>query len=256
MQSDQRTSFAIKIASYHLAVNFVVAGLVAVLVFAVWYPQPYRQMLGGLALFSLVAAIDLVCGPVLTAVLANPKKSKREMLIDIVLVTIIQLSALAYGLHMVAIARPVAVVFEVDRFTVVSAVDVLQDSLAKAAKPFGRLPWFGPERISIRPAQSTMEKDLDLNLSLQGIEPSMRADRWMPDSAESRVPIQQKMKPVSLLQKRYPHDKELAATIQKSGLPENLLYYLPFTSYNNREWTVLLDKQAEFKGFVPLDSFF
>ena len=256
MQTNPRTSFAIKIAGYHLAVNIVVAGLMALLVFFIWYPQPYRQMLGGFTLFALVTGVDVVCGPVLTAVLANPKKSKREMLTEIALVAIIQLSALVYGMYTVAIARPVAVVFEVDRFTVVSAVDIHQDSLAKASKPFNSLPWLGPERISIRPAQSTMEKDLDLNLSLQGIEPSMRADRWMPDSAESRVPIQQKMKPVSLLQKRYPHDKELAATIKKSGLPENMLYYLPFTSYNNREWTVLLDKQAEFKGFVPLDSFF
>ena len=99
--ANPRIRFAAKVAGCHLSINIVVAALVAILVFYGWYPYPYQQMLGGLGLFALVAGIDVVCGPVLTAVLANPKKSTREMLVDIALVAIIQVSALvlraAYG---------------------------------------------------------------------------------------------------------------------------------------------------------------
>ena len=63
------------------------------------------------------------------------------------------------------------------------------------------------------------------------------------------------MQPLSRLQQHYPQNVELAAAIQKSGMAPDRLYYLPFTSYNNKEWTVLLDEQADFKGFVPLDAF-
>ena len=63
------------------------------------------------------------------------------------------------------------------------------------------------------------------------------------------------MQPITRLQSYYPQNTELIAAIQESGLPAEQLFYLPFTSYNNKEWTVLLDKQAEFKGFVPLDAF-
>lgn len=255
MLSNPRIRFAVKVAGCHLAINVVVAALVAILVFYIWYPYPYQQMLGGLGLFALVAGIDVVCGPVLTAVLANPKKSTREMLVDIALVAIIQISALVYGLHTVAIARPVAVVFEVDRFVVVSAVDIHQESLNKAAAPFNRLPWFGQERVAIRPVRNAAEKDLDLTFSLQGIEPSMRPDRWEADSNQTRESIRQKMQPLSRLQQHYPQNAELAAAVQKSGMAPDKLYYLPFTSYNNKEWTVLLDEQADFKGFVPLDAF-
>ncbi|OAM17224.1 fimb protein [Eikenella corrodens] len=255
MLLNQRARFAAKLAGCHLIINIIVAVLVAILVFYIWYPYPYRQMLGGLGLFSLVIGIDVVCGPVLTAVLANPKKSTREMLVDIALVAIIQISALVYGLHTVAIARPVAVVFEVDRFVVVSSVDIHQESLAKAVTPFNRLPWFGPERVAIRQAHDAAEKDSDLTLSLQGIEPSMRPERWEADSSKTREAIRQRMQPVSQLQQYYPQNIELTAAIQKSGIPTEKLYFLPFTSHNNKEWAVLLDERADFKGFVPVDAF-
>ena len=245
-----RIRFAAKVAGCHFAINIVVAVLVAILVFYVWYPYPYRQMLGGLGLFALVTGIDVVCGPVLTAILANPKKSNQEML-----VAVIQLSALVYGLHTVAIARPVAVVFEVDRFVVVSAVDVHRESLAKANAPFNRLPWFGQERVAIRPAHDVAEENLDLTLSLQGVEPSMRPERWEADSSKTREAIRQGMRPVSQLQQHYPQNIELTAAIQKSGISAEKLYFLPFTSYNDKEWTVLLDEKADFKGFVPVDAF-
>ena len=163
MLANPRIRFATKIASCHFVINIFVAIAVAVLVFYVWYPYPYRQMLGGVGLFALIVGIDAVCGPVLTAVLANPKKSRREMLVDIVLVAIIQLSALVYGLHTVAVARPVAVAFEVDRFVVVSSVDIHQESLAKAAAPFNRLPWFGPERVAIA-RHMTLQKKIQISL--------------------------------------------------------------------------------------------
>lgn len=255
MVVNSRLKFAMKIAAYHLAINIVMALLVAILVFYVWYPYPYQQMLGGLGLFVLVTGIDVVCGPLLTSVLANPKKSTREVTVDIGLVALIQISALVYGLHTVAIARPVAVVFEVDRFVVVSAVDIHQESLNKAATPFNHLPWIGIERVAIRQAKNAEEADLDLEFSLQGIEPSMRPDRWEAENDKTREAIQQKMQPITRLQSYYPQNKELIAAIQESGLPAEQLFYLPFTSYNNKEWTVLLDKQAEFKGFVPLDAF-
>lgn len=255
MLTSSRIRFAAKVAGCHFAINIVVAVLMAILVFYVWYPYPYRQMLGGLGLFALVIGIDVVCGPVLTAILANPKKSNREMLVDITLVAVIQLSALVYGLHTVAIARPVTVVFEVDRFVVVSAVDVHQESLARANAPFNRLPWFGQERVAIRPARDAAERNLDLTLSLQGVEPSMRPERWEADSSKTREAIRQRMQPASRLQQYYPQNIELTAAIQKSGIPTEKLYFLPFTSHNDKEWAVLLDESADFKGFVPVDAF-
>ena len=63
------------------------------------------------------------------------------------------------------------------------------------------------------------------------------------------------MRPVAELEKRYPGHPALAQAISKSGLPSADLYYLPFTSQENKDWTVLLDKNTDFKAFAPLDAF-
>lgn len=252
----ERIHFAGKLAGYHMVVNLMVAVLVAGVIFGIWYPYPYRQMLGGLGLFFLVTSIDVVCGPILTAILASPTKTTRAVIVDVGLVVLIQISALAYGLHTVFIARPVAVMFEADRFVVVSAIDVNQESLARAAAPFNRLSWVGVDRVAIRPARNTAESNMDLDFSLKGIEPSARPDRWEADNEKARAAVRQKMQPLLRLQQHYPHNAELENAVQKSGLPANKLYYLPFTSVENKGWTVLLDEQANFKGFVPLDAFF
>ena len=107
-QTPSRWRFALKNAGWHLVVSLILAGLAALLVFAVWYPYPYSELTGGLNLYTLVVSVDIVCGPLLTLILASPKKKLRERITDFSLVGIIQLAALVYGLHSVSLARPVA----------------------------------------------------------------------------------------------------------------------------------------------------
>jgi hypothetical protein len=57
--------------------------LAALLVFGIWYPSPWRQLLGVAGVFGLVVGVDLVCGPLLTLVLASPKKSRKERWVDL-----------------------------------------------------------------------------------------------------------------------------------------------------------------------------
>ncbi len=55
-----------------------------------------------------------------------------------------QLAALGYGLHTVYIARPMAMVFEVERFRLVTANNVLVEELPKALPEFRELSLTGP----------------------------------------------------------------------------------------------------------------
>ena len=92
------------------------ASVAALLVLWVWYPYPYGLLSGGRHLFLLLMGVDVVCGPLLTLVLFNPTKPRRELLTDMALVVCIQLAALAYGLYTAQEARPLFLVHEVDRF--------------------------------------------------------------------------------------------------------------------------------------------
>ena len=148
----------LKAASIHAGLSLLVAAGAAALVFWVWYPYPYREISGGRELFTLVVAVDVVLGPLLTFSIFNRSKPRRELRRDLAVVVMLQLAGLAYGLHAVALARPVHLAWELDRMRVIHAVDVPQELLEHAPDGLKSLPWTGPTPVAVRPFRSTARK--------------------------------------------------------------------------------------------------
>lgn len=251
-----RSRAALKAASIHLLVSLAVALLTASVVFFLWYPYPYREIAGGRELFFWVVTVDVVCGPLLTAVIFNPKKSRRELSLDLGLVGVIQLVALFYGLNTVAIARPVYLVYEVDRFQVVTAADILEGQLKPEKGGLHRLPWSGPRVIGVREPKDSDERLHSLELSLQGIEPSARPD-WWQDYALSRQRVLKRAQPLSSLRSKRPQELAIIDhAVRAIGAEEESLAWLPMTSSKSTAWVVLVDKRTtEVRGFAPVDGF-
>jgi hypothetical protein len=76
-----------------------------------WFPEPYFTSSGGLQGISLVAAVDLVLGPLLTFIVFNKAKRRNLMIMDLSFIISIQMIALIWGIHTVYTQRPVAIVF-------------------------------------------------------------------------------------------------------------------------------------------------
>lgn len=167
LHSSSRFRFALKNAAWHLLISLILTGLAALLVFGVWYPDPYAELTGGLALYKLVISVDIVCGPLLTLILASPSKKLKERIIDFSLIGMIQLAALIYGLYSVSLARPVVAAFETDRINVVTAAEIDVNDLSHAPKDLQDLPWFGVRRVGLREATSLDEANQSLDLSLK-----------------------------------------------------------------------------------------
>lgn len=121
---------ALAATAIHLLLSAAVALVCAVVVFALWYPPPFDELAKGRQLFLLVVAVDVVCGPLLTLIVFNPRKPRAELRRDLSVVVALQLAALTYGLVNVANARPIWLAFEGDRFRVVSVPDVNRRQLA------------------------------------------------------------------------------------------------------------------------------
>ena len=169
---------------------------------------------------------------------------------DFTLIFTIQLTALLYGLHTVSLARPVAVMFEKDRFVVVTAAQIPEQ---EADAP---LSWSGAKRVYLPVPNTTEEKNRDIDLMMKGIEANSLPSRWQPDNPAVRAKITAVMQPVSLLNKTYPQQQEMIAkAVNQSGLPAEQLGFLPFTNDRNRDWVVLLNRNADFVGYLPLDGF-
>lgn len=106
----------------HLLISSFVVSIVLVLIFYFWYPQPYFEANGAWRVLRILIGVDLVLGPLLTLVLF--KKGKKGLIFDLCFVAAIQLTALTYGIYVIYGERPYYLVFAVDRFELVSKVEI------------------------------------------------------------------------------------------------------------------------------------
>jgi hypothetical protein len=245
----------LRASGIHLAISVAIGLVAAAVVFLVWYPYPYREISGGRELFAILVAVDVVIGPAITFGIFNRKKSARELAIDVSVVALLQLAALGYGMWTVAVARPVHLVFEVERLRVVHAIDVPDELLGREPAGIEALPWTGPTLLAVRPFRDAQEQMDATMAALGGIALSARPDLWEPyDRARPR--ILQAAKPVAQLRNRPGINAvELDAQLRRTGRDPAQLAYLPVVS-RKYFWTALIDPvTADVVGFLPLDSF-
>ena len=254
---NQRLISALRAGFLHLLLSLGVAFFVAGLVFLVWYPWPFSELVGGRGLFFILVGVDVVCGPLLTLILWNPKNPRREVCIDIGLVVTIQAVALVYGLHTVVQARPVHLVFEVDRLRLITAAEIAPEDLPLAPPHLRTLPWTGPTLIGVRPPRDSEEKLRSINLSIAGLEPSLRPG-WWQDYALNKDEVLGRARSIDVLYEARPQQRlQIEAAIRDAQRPESDLCWLPLTSARNMEWVVFLDRVTALPlAYAHVDGFF
>lgn len=242
-------------AGWHLLISAVIAALAAALVFGLWYPGAFRHMAGGQGLFLLVVSVDVVLGPLLTFAVFNLKKGWPHLRRDLAVIGLLQLSALVYGLHTVYVVRPVALVFEVDRFSVVSAVDVHEPELPQARPEYRSLPLTGPWRLSIRSAEAGAEKTDALMMALEkGVDMGQRPLFWVAYEPAREAALKA-ARPVKLLLDRYPaRAAEFGAALGKHGVTAEVARFMPVMARG--DWVAILDAKGDIATFLPADGFF
>lgn len=100
----------LKASAIHLGISAVVFIGILYLILVAWYPGVFFEAEGGWSGIKLMAAVDLVLGPSLTLIIFNHTKAKKEIVLDLSLIAIIQISALIWGGLQVYSERPVALV--------------------------------------------------------------------------------------------------------------------------------------------------
>ncbi len=241
-------------ASIHLGISSLIALLAAGVVFLLWYPWPYRIISGGQSLFLLVVSVDVVMGPMLTLVVFNPSKNHRSLVRDLSVIGLLQLTALAYGLHTVFVARPIALVFEVDRFRVIAANEVYTSELDSANAAYTRLPLTGPWLLGTRKATRGQESNDVLFMGLKGFDAAQRPKYWVPYEA-CRDAAVTKARPVSVLISHYPnHQLNILNKLKNLGVSETEAIFLPLVAREN--WVIILNVQGNIVDYEALDGFF
>ena len=180
----------------HLLASAAVALLSAALVFLLWYPGLLAFASGVATIFLILLAVDVTLGPVITLIIFNPKK--KELKRDLVIVVVIQLSALLYGLHTVFIARPVYLAFNEKRFDLVYANEVSDQNLAKAIQPeYMSLPYFGPKIIAAPLPNDPKIVEEIVYGAIAGGDDVQHMPKYYVPYAEQKLAVMKQIRPLS-----------------------------------------------------------
>ena len=242
-------------AGLHLLISLAVAAVAAGLVFGVWFPGVYRQVAGGRDLFWLITSVDVVLGPLLTFAVFNIKKGWPHLRRDLAVIGAIQLAALAYGLVTVYGARPVAMVFETDRFRVIAAAQVEVAELPEARPEYRKLPLMGPWLLGARAAEPGYERNDALFKGLRGIDRAQRPKFWQP-YADSSADALARARPLATLLAKYPAlAGDVKAELQSLKVDEASAKFLPLIGRGG-DWVVILDSAGRLVHYVQAEGFF
>lgn len=238
----------------HLGICALVAAGAALVVFVGWYPNPFDRMMGAGRLFVVLVSVDVALGPLITLAIFDRRKAWRELRRDLVMVALLQLTALGYGLHTMYVARPVAIVLEGTRLRLVRAIDIDRSALAMAPAEWRSLPWWGVNSLATRPPAAN-EKLNVVEMALQGIDIGMRPEFWLPQSATEPA-YGAVAKPWAVLHARFPNRvAELRSHAARAGLDESTLGFIPVLAQQG-EWVALIDRRhGKVVGFAPFDGF-
>lgn len=245
----------LRASSIHLGISALVVILSAGFVFILWYPYPYREISSGGDIFTLIAIVDLILGPLITLIVFNKRKPKVELLRDLSVIAVIQIFALAYGIWTMAVARPVHLVFEIDRFRVVHAIEIEPTLLQYAPRVAMSLPWSGPTLLALRPFKDENERMEATLAALQGVSLASRPDLWRPYE-EATTDVLKEAKPGMQLVTRFSaRAAEIEQVLRTIDRKPSSVVYLPLVGRKSF-WTVFLDPvTAKVLTTMPLDSF-
>ncbi len=236
-------------AAVHLGASVLVALAAAALVWGIWYPEPFWVVSGGSELFTLIVAVDVIVGPLITLAVFDKRKGGSHLARDLLVVGLLQISALTYGLHTVWLARPVFVVFAVDRFQVLPAVDVAAGELLLAPVEFQKTPWWGPRWVASAPWSDPQEHGHAIDVAMKtGVDLGLKPVRWRSYGSQTAA-ILARAKPLTALM-----DKDRGAVmsvVSDSGVSLDELVFLPIVA-RQLGWVAVLNKtSAQPVGYLP-----
>jgi len=201
-----------------------------------------------------LTSVDVILGPCLTFAVFNLAKGVAHLRRDLAVIALFQAGALAFGLHTVYIVRPVAMVFEVDRFRLVTANDVTPEELANGPAEYRTLPSAGPWLLGTRTPERGNEHNDALFAGVAGLDIGYRPLFWQPyeKSAPSAI---DRSKPLTTLLEHYPQRvNELRQRLREMNSEETKSRFLPVVA--RVDWSVVIDKDGRVVGYLPVDGFF
>lgn len=106
--ANRPASFRWKAFGIHLGISLTILGVLLYILFFHWFPGYLFDTDGGWQALRVIAGVDIILGPLLTLIAANPSKSAAELRKDFAVIGVIQACALSAGTWLAFDNRPYA----------------------------------------------------------------------------------------------------------------------------------------------------
>jgi hypothetical protein len=245
----------LRASGIHLGASLAVSVVLILLITQLWYPRPFFSIASGRDIFFLILGCDLILGPLLTLVVFDLRKPRRELIRDIALIGLIQVVAMGYGVRSLLQARPAFIVYNAGQFNVTLANELVEDPGDHAANPRAPIPvpWFGPKVIA---ARGPMDTDARNRLIFSAVEG--RGDVYqMPqyflpyDDAKAEI-LQRARTPEKLAQELHLPVDELAAAASRYASAKVTTGLLPLVVRHTLAVAVVDSTNGQFLGVESL----
>ena len=225
----------------HLAFSALIAFTIILAAILVWYPDYLLTLTGAKKIFSLIILVDVCIGPILTLIVFN--KKKPELGRDLFIIFLIQICALVYGMYTIAIARPVYIVFSVDRFELVQANDIGSVNLKRATEEkFKRLPLYSPKWIGTKRPVDQKEKEELLFGAASGGYDLAQLPKYYINYSDAITEIKKSAISIKSLKEFNPDQTSKIQNLIKM-YPDNEYGYLPLSS-KQASLTVIIKRET------------
>lgn len=140
--------FRLKAFGLHLLGSAIVLTLTLGALYLGWYHWPGWYLADVVHVVPVLVGVDLVVGPLVTLIIANAAKSRRELSRDIAVIIAVQLIALVYGSTALWNGRPLYYAFSENCLQVIQAYDIDPQELDLARQQHAALAphWYSLPR--------------------------------------------------------------------------------------------------------------
>lgn len=238
----------------HLTLSAIIATAVVSTMLLLWYPGPFFDAMGGNTLVMILVGVDVVLGPLITLIVFNPRKARHLLRLDLTVIGLVQAAALAYGVTVVAEARPIYLVFTIDRFDLVAATDIKDEELARVTRPeYKDIPWGRPRTVAAQMPADPDEQLRIIQAGAAGADLQTFPQHYVPYDTLAGAALQ-RAKPIAELRKRHPEEgKAIDKAVGETGLGDEGLRFLPLKARNQDQAVLLNAKNGAIAGFAPVN---
>lgn len=240
-----------KASGIHFAVSFIVLALIIGFVVWRWYPPALFGMAKAGVLLSILTAVDVVLGPLLTLIIY--RHGKKGLKLDLIVIAALQVGALVFGLHTIWQSRPAYIVATTDRFHMVFANEIDLASAAQAPPEYRQAPWFGAKLVAAPLPEDSKAQLAAMLEAISGVEIHLQPARYRAYPGPNRDPAPAAIPLQNALAMALPDSRARMEAASRQHGDKKELGLLPLISSRGSAGILIDGRNGTIVGIVDID---